>query len=258
MFDQLTLEDYRNNDLIGIVAANWYGYIPKTEILNLLLENEKYANKKLKPIIDIAKELENRTAYLYQQWEVLRANMEENINNLTRNVSMVRLDSISRNNRFEYLLNDPDYKKIVELYWIRAENYYDFISRHRALNMAALSTIKVVTEDNTKQELENLYKMNGMHPFITMDCATGQYEKNNELRRGYLIGNLSNETIIVRIVNDGKIGGTYTLKPNQFKDTRAEFAGFGGDYTVVAEQMDSNGNCVQKFLGVNKGYLLID
>lgn len=258
IFDQLTIEDYRNDDLIGIVAANWYSYKPKSEVLKLLIENGKFANKKLQPIIEIAKELENSTAFLDQQWSVIRENIEENIDKLNYKVSLVRRDSISRNNRFEYMLTDPDYKKLVELYWIKAENYYDFISRHRALNMAVLSTIKVIQGEYDKQELENLFQANGMNAFIPIDCAFGQFEQNKELRRSYLIGNLSNETITIKVSNDGKVGGIYKLKPNEFRESRAEFAGVDGDYTVVAEQLDSNGSCVQKSLAVNKGYFLIE
>ncbi len=258
IFDQVTHKDYRNNDLIGIVVGNWYSYDPKAEILNLLLENEKLANKKLKPIIDIAKELKKSNTFLDQNWNILRENIEANIDKLTNRVSLVRLDSISQNERYEYMLNDPDYKKIVELYWTKASNYYDFISRNRALNMATLSTIKIVQDGYDKEKLEDLYKLNEMHPFIPIECANNDFERNQELRRSYLIGNLSDKNITIRMINDGKIGGTYKLKPNELRESRAEFAGLGGDYTVIAEQIDSNGNCVQKFLAVNKGYLLID
>ncbi|MDG1276585.1 MAG: hypothetical protein P8O16_04840 [Algoriphagus sp.] len=97
-----------------------------------------------------------------------------------------------------------------------------------------------------------------MNSFISIECPTNQFEKNNELRRSYLVGNLSRETITLRGSNDGKTGGTYKLNSNEFIDSRPEHAGLGGDYTIVAEQLDTNGNCVKKFLAVNKGYLLID
>lgn len=259
LFDQLTIEDYRNNDLIGIVAANWYDYNPKTENLHLLLEYEKLATKRLKPIINAAKELENRENLLLQQWNVLRANIAENIETITKEVSLVKMDSISKNKQYNHMLTDSNYKKIVELYWISAQVYYDFISRHRAQAIAILSTIKIIQEDYNREKLETLYKSKGMNPFTALDCNPIQLiTNNNEIRRAYLIGNISEEDITLRIVNDGKAGDTYTLKPNQLRYTRPEFAGLDGDYTVVVEQLDSNSNCIQKYVAVNKGYLLIE
>lgn len=259
LFDELTIDDYRNNDLIGILTANWYSYNPRTENLNVLLEYEKSVPKKLKPTIATVKELEIRKNHLYQQWNALHVNIEENLKALTNEVSLVRMDSISKNKQFDYMLTNSDYKKIVELYWIRIEVYYDFISRYRAQTMAVLGTIKVIREDFGLEELETLYKSKGMSSFTALDCNPKQsFIKNNEIRRSYLIGNLSNQNITLRMTNDGKIGGMYTLKPNQLRYSKPEYAGLDGDYTVIAEQLDSNGNCIQKFVAVNKGYLLIE
>ncbi len=258
IFDQLTIEDYRNNDLIGILPANWNSFNPKTENLHLLLEYEKSTPKQLKPIIDTAKELEKREVMISQQWSTVQTNIIENTKAITNEVSLVRLDSISRNKQYQYMLTNPDYKKIVELYWINTQVYYDFISRYRAQTMAVLGTIKMIREDFGLEELEALYKSKGMNPFLVSDCNPKEpISKNNEIRRGYLIGNLSDQDITLKMVNDGKIGSMYTLKPNQLRYTKPEYAGFGGDYTVIAEQIDSDGNCIQKFVAVNKGYLLI-
>jgi len=259
IFDQLTIEDYQNNDLIGILPANWNSFNAKTENLSLLLEYEKSVPKKLKPIITAVKELEKREAYIYGQWSVLRANIADNLKTLTNKVSLVRSDSISKKKQFDYMLTNPDYKKIVELYWIQAEVYYDFISRYKAQNMATLGKIKMINENFGLKELETLYKSKGMSPFTISDCSPEQaYTKNDEIRRSYLIGNLSDKDITLRMINDGKIGGTYTLKPNELRHSRPEYAGLDGDYTVIAEQLDNDGNCIQKFVAVNKGYLLIE
>lgn len=259
LFDKLTIEDYQNNDLIGILPANWNSFNAKTENLNLLLEYEKSVPKKLKPIIAAVKELEKREAYIYRQWNIVRTNIAENVKALTNEVSLVRSDSVSKKKQFDYMLTNPNYKKIVELYWIQTEIYYDFISRYRAQNMATLGTIKMINENFGLEELEILYKSKGMNPFTTIDCNPKQtITKNNEIRRGYLIGNLSNKDITLKMVNDGKIGGTYTLKPNELRYSKPEYAGLDGDYTVIAEQLDGDGNCIQKYVAVNKGYLLIE
>ncbi len=258
LFDQLTIDDYRKNDLVSIVAVNWYNFLPKVENLNLLLENEKSASARLKPIIESAKYLKDRNMILDQQWDILRMNIEENLKSLTGTVSLVRFDSTSVNNKIQYMLNDPQYKNVVELYWIKAEVYYDFISRCRAQIMALLSTIKVVQKDYDIHQLKALYQKYNMHSFMPLDCSQHQYEKNDEIRRSYLIGNLTDEPITIRMINDGKVGGVYQLKPKQFTSTRPEYAGVGGDYTVIAEQMDEYGNCLQKFIAVTKGYLIIN
>ncbi len=259
LFDELTLNDYRTDDLISIVTGNWDITTPKTENIAIILENEKSASKKLRPIIDAVKKLDANKNLLDQQWKSLYANIEENIKTLTQEVSLVRLDSLSKEQRFQYMLTNDDYKKVVEMYWINVQNYYDQLSRYRAQNMAVLSTIKIIQENFSKEELETMFESNGMNPFASLDCMPKQtIVKNNELRRSYLIGNLSNKDIRLNMINDGKLGGSYLLKPNEFRDTRPEFAGLGGDYTVIAEQIDADGNCIQKFVAVNKGYLIIN
>ncbi|WP_299122275.1 hypothetical protein [uncultured Winogradskyella sp.] len=258
LFDGLTLNDYRSNDLIGIVTANWEITTPKTENISVVLDNEKSADKKLRPIINAVKRFVHRKDLMDQQWNVLYNNIQENIETLTKKVSLVRLDSTSKEERFQYMLTNKDYKKTVELYWINIQNYYDQLSRFRASNMALLSTIKMVQENYDKAALETLYKSKGMSAFIPTDCKQHQASKNDELRFSYLIGNLSTKDIKLNMINDGKIGGSYLLKPNEFRVSRPEFAGLGGDYTVIAEQIDTDGNCLQKFIAVNKGYLLIE
>jgi len=259
LFEELTLKDYRFNDLISVVAANWDIATPKTENSEIILEHEKSANEKLRPIISALKELDADKEILDQEWEVLINNIKQNIKTITQEVSLIKLDSISREQRYQYMLTDEDYKKIIELYWIYAQSYCDQLSRYRAQNMAVLSTIKIVQENYDKEKLEVLYKSIGMNSFTPLDCLPkGNFEKNDELRRGYLIGNLTNEDIRLNIINDGKVGGSYTIRPNEFRDSRPEYAGIGGDYTVIAEQVDESGNCLQKWVAVNKGYLIIE
>ena len=258
LFDQLTVDDYKNNDLVSILTVNWFNYNPQVENLNLLLENEKFASAELKPVIDAAKYLHDRKMLIDQQWDILRVNIDENLKILTSKVSLVRFDSSSENNKIQYMLNDPQYKNTVELYWIKVESYYDFISRYRAQIMALLSTIKVVHEGYDIKQLKAMYQEYNMHPFLFAECNQKKYERNDEIRRSYIIGNLTDRPVTLRIINDGKVGGVYDLMPNQFKNTRPEYAGIGGDYTIIAEQIDDNGNCIQKFIGVNKGYLIIE
>ena len=148
---------------------------------------------------------------------------------------------------------------MVELYWVRSEVLYDFISRYRSQNMALLGTIKVVKHNYTNTKLKAFYKSKGLNPFLLSTCNTDEsIKQNDEIRRSYLIGNLSNKDITLRMVNDDKVGGVYTLKPYELRYSRPEYAGLDGDYTVIAEQIDQEGNCINKFVAVNKGYLLIE
>ena len=258
LFDEYSLQDYRTNDLISIVTANWNIHSPKTENLETLLKKEEYTIKELIPIIDEVKSLVNSKTIVDQSWRTLYKNIEKNIETLTQEVSLVRLDSISLEQRYNYMLTNPEYKKIVELNWAYTQNFYDLLSRFRAQNMAVLSTIKMIRENYGNLELELLYQSLGMNPFKEIGCKTLNTTKNKELRRGYLIGNLSDKEITLRIINDGKVGGTYNLKPYEFRNTKPEYAGLGGDYTIIAEQIDQEGNCINKFIADNKGYLLID
>lgn len=258
LYDQLTEHDYKANDLISILTVNWNNFLPKTESLDLLIDLEKSSSKNLRPVISAAKRLKERQIFLERQWTFLRKNIDETTKALIKKVSLVRFDSISENDKIKYMLHDPEYKSTVELSWIYAEVYSDFVSRYRAETMALLSTIKIVRENYDKKELELLYVTHGMRPFLPSNCSQQQIEKNNELRRVYLVGNMSDKPIRLNIINDGKIGGILSLQPKQFKHTKTEYAGIEGDYTVFAEQTDNNGNCIQKFIAVNKGYLLIE
>ena len=259
LFDDLTIEDYRKNDLISIVIANWFALQPKTENLTLLLDNQKIAPKNLTPIINAAKLLKDREYHVNQDWENLNENIQHNMEELTRHVSLIRLDSVSKQKRFEYMLTNEDYKKRVELYWIRIQNYYDKISRFRAQNMAVLSTIKIIRDEYSSKELKALYTHIGMNPFKEINCNMDNYIKDEQaLRRGYLIGNLSPHEITLIVKNDGKIGGAYVLKSNEFRYTRPEYAGLGGDYTTIAELRNTDGNCIRKYTSTEKGYILIN
>ena len=217
---QYTIEDYRVNDLISIVTANWRVHTPKTENLTTLLNKEEYATKELIPIINAAKRLTTGKSIADQAWETLYNNIDKNTETLTQQVSLVKLDSISLEQRYTYLLSNPDYQHIAELNWIRTQNFYDLLSRFRAQNIALLSIIKMVRENYGRQELEYMYQSLGMKPFKEIDCKTQYNINNNELRRGYLIGNLSEKGITIKIMNDGKIADLITLKPNEFKDSR--------------------------------------
>jgi len=255
---QYSIEDYRTNDLISIVTANWRVHTPKTENLNTLLNKEEYATNELIPIINAVKRLITGKNIADQAWETLYNNIDKNTETLTQQVSLVKLDSISLEQRYAYLLSDPDYQHIAELNWIRTQDFYDLLSRFRADNIALLSTIKMVRENYGRQELEHLYDSLGMKPFKEVDCKTQNITNNNELRRGYLIGNLSDKEITIKVMNDGKVGDLKTLKPNEFRDSRPEYAGLNGDYTIIVEQIDQNGTCINKYVAVNKGYLLIE
>ena len=104
IFDELTKDDYKNDALLGILPVNWYSFNPKTENLHLLLEYEKLIPKHLKPIISSAKELEKREKSLHQQWNIFRSNISDNLKDLTKQISLVRSDSISKNKQFNYML----------------------------------------------------------------------------------------------------------------------------------------------------------
>ena len=256
--DQYTIDDYRRNNLISVVTANWSLHSPKTENLDALLKREEYIHKEWMPIIDAVKYLVVGKVLIDQSWRTLYSNIENNIEELTKRVSLIQIDSLSLEQRYTYMLTQPEYQKIAELNWIHTQNYFDLLTRFRARNMATLSTIKVVKENYSQQELERLYQSFGMNPFNEIGCSNQKLLKNKELRISYLVGNLSNEEITIRAINDGKVGGTFSLQPNQFWHTRPEYGGLDGDYTCYAEQLDHNGHCINKFVAVNKGYLLIN
>ncbi|MFD2588052.1 hypothetical protein ACFSQJ_13990 [Croceitalea marina] len=258
LYKQYTIDDYRANDLISTVTANWRVHSPKTENIEALLNKEEYASKEFMPIIDAVKLLVTRKNFADQAWETLYSNLDKNVEILTQQVSMVKLDSVSFEQRCNYMLNNTEYQKIVELNWVRTQEYYDLLSRFRVQNVALLSTIKMVRENYGCQELARLYNSLGMKPFKEVDCKTQNITNNNELRRGYLIGNLSDKEITIKVMNAGKVGDSKTLNPNEFSDTRPEYAGLNGDYTIIIEQIDENDTCINKYIAVNKGYLLIE
>ena len=262
LFDKLSISDYQNNDLISILAANWTIATPKSENLDYLLSNQKASPENYKPVINAAKILKDREDIMNSNWNRLNATIQENIKKITNEVSLIRLDSLSRQEKFEYMLTNKDYKKIIELYWIHAQDYSDMVSRYRAQLMATLrsiSTIETVKENYGIEKLKALYKNNNMYPFIQVECNDDLPKSDyKERRRSFLLGNLSNNDVTLKVMNDNKITGTYTIKPKSFRFSRPEYAGIGGDYRVVVEKLDNEGNCIRKFSSVKNGYLIID
>ncbi|WP_445383015.1 DUF6090 family protein [Robiginitalea sp. IMCC43444] len=259
LFDKLSIDDYRNNELISIVAVNWFITSPKSENLDYLLNNQKGAPESYKPIINAATLLKDRETIMHAEWQRLNTTIQENIKKITSKVSLIKIDSVSKNERFEYMLSNEEYKKMIELYWISAQDYSDQVSRYRAQVMATLSTINVVKEKQGIQELTMLYNSKDMHPFKHLGCNDMLPETDyKERRRSFLLGNLSKHDVILRVKNDDKITGTYTMKPGSFRFTRPEYAGIGGDYTVIVEKLDADGKCMEKYASVKNGYLLIE
>ena len=79
LYKQYSIEDYRVNDMISIVTANWRVNAPKTENLNTLLNKEEYTTKELIPIINAAKRLTTRKSIADQAWETLYNNIDKNL-----------------------------------------------------------------------------------------------------------------------------------------------------------------------------------
>ena len=259
LFNKLNIEDYRNNELISIVAVNWFIVSPKSENLDYLLNNQKGTPKTYRPIINAAKMLKDREMIMYGEWDRLNTTIQENIKKITSQVSLIKIDSISKDERFNYMLSDDEYKKMIELYWISAQDYSDQVSRYRAQVMATLSTINVVKENQSIQDLKALYKSKDMNPFMQFGCNDELPKPDNRpRRRSFLLGNLSNNDVVLKVKNDNKITDIFTIKPNSFRFTRPEYAGIGGDYTVIVEKLDAKGKCIEKFVSVENGYLMIE
>lgn len=259
--NSLTARDYENNSSLDYLVSNWEYYLPAEKNINQFVESEKLVPANYKPIVDGLKKLQNFSSVLNDAWSNLDANIDENTKFLTSFNWFVKNDSLSRAKRMAFFLHEEAYQTTVFRYWVNTQNYYDKITRYRAQTMAALATIKKITDNYSVAEIQGLFLKMGMKPFEAYSCGVSgtQLEPLKTLRSSELYANLTQYTLHFTLSNNKGQGVTnFTIPPNTFTTIPGnEYFGLDGDNNTLARVSNTAGNCIGTFGAYENGFLLI-
>ena len=259
---KLTKKNYDENFKLSYYVANWEYYIPAVKNINQFVEAEKIIEKRFKPILNVAKNLQLYKSVLDDAWSNLDDNINKNIESIAQRGWLIKGDSIAYRKRLEYHLNSKEYPIEVFGYWARSQNYHDKISRYRAQTIALLTSIKLINENYSTKEVMALYDSLNMPAALVYDCqmAHDQLQPLRKLRSSALYGNLSDDEVSVSATNfEGEEIIEFKILPKSFMSIPASgYFGFDGDNNVLIEIKDVNGNCIEKYGMPENGYLLIE
>lgn len=257
----LTQEDYENSSSLTYLVSNWEYYLPAEKNINQFVESEKLAPADYKPIIEGLKRVQSFSAVLDDAWSNLDENIGENTKFITSFSWFVKNDSLSNAKRLAFFLQDEDYHTTVFRYWVNTQNYYDKITRYRAQTMAALATIKQITDKYSVAEIRSLFQKMGMTAFETYPCgvAGSQLKPLKELRSSEVYANLTLDTLHFKLSNNKGQGVTnFTVPPNTFTTIPGnEYYGLEGDNNTLARVSDKAGNCIGTYGAFENGFLFV-
>jgi hypothetical protein len=257
----LTKEDYENSTRLTYLVSNWEYYLPAEKNIDQFVESEKRVPPDYKPIIDGLKKVQSFSAVLNDVWSNLDENIGENTKFITSFNWYVKNDSLSNAKRLAFFLQDEAYHTTVFRYWVNTQNYYDKITRYRAQTMAALATIKKITDNYSVAEIQGLFLKMGMKPFEAYPCSVSRthLESLKALRSSELYANLTQNTLHFTLSNNKGEGVTnFTIPPNAFTTIPGnEYFGLEGDNNTLVRVSDTAGNCIGTFGAFENGFLFV-
>jgi hypothetical protein len=257
----LTKEDYENSTRLTYLVSNWEYYLPAEKNIDQFVESEKRVPPDYKPIIEGLKKVQSFSAVLDDVWANLDENIGENTKFITSFNWYVKNDSLSNAKRQAFFLQDEAYHTTVFRYWVNTQNYYDKITRYRAQTMAALATIKQITDKYSDDDIQGLFLKMGMKPFEAYPCSVSrtQLEPLKALRSSELYANLTEDILYFELSNNKGQGVTeFTIPPNTITTIPGnEYFGLDGDNNTLARVSDKAGNCIGTFGAFENGFLFV-
>ena len=138
--------------------------------------------------------------------------------------------------------------------------YYDNVSRYRVVNLATLLQINRVNKGFDKSKMNKLLTNYGMEPFKKAECSESQITSSQykKYRESHLIVNTTKDSVFLNLYFDKKATYQHVLEPYQIARSVSYFVGIDGNQNILFEQIDKQGNCIQKFRAVQNGYLIIE
>jgi len=260
IYKKLKREDYYENNFLNFLTTNWDQLRPKTSNIIKLIDYEKDAKKDYKEVIEIAKLLRDQKVDLDSNWELITKGINNQVAHSSQYLFTSAKDSITKAAQIDYFLNNPEHEKRLYNSWAINQVYYDNISRYIVVNLATLLQIKRINKDFDTSKMNQLLADYNMKPFRKAECSESQITspKYRKYREGHLLVNTTKDSVFLNLYFDKKATYQHVLKPYQIKRSASFFVGIDGNQNVLFEQVDEQGNCIEKFRAVQNGYLIIE
>jgi len=260
IYKKLKKEDYYENNFLDYLTANWDQLRPKTSNIIKLIDYEKDAKKEYKEVIEEAKLLRDQKVDLDSNWELVTKVISDEVEYMSQHLFASAKDSINKEAKINFFLHNPEYEKRLYKSWSVNQVYYDNIARYMAVNLATLLKIKQVNKDFDTSKMKQLLAHYNMKPFKKTACSESQIKspQYRKYRASHLLVNTTKDSIFLNLYFDKKASTQHILEPYQMARSNSYFVGIDGNQNVLFEQIDKDGNCIQKFRAVQNGYLIIE
>lgn len=262
--NELTIEDYYNDERLGNLLFRIQLLKLNTENINKLIEKEELISSKYETIIEIAKELIRSTIYNEYTEEPLKNFYYGNIDFLMSHSFWIsKSDSFSIEKRYLFFTTDENYKKRVLNYWAKTSEMTLTTMYHRSISMELLGKIKVIRHNYDAGRLHQLYSSLNLNSFRQISCEDEVSRNKNQFYRNerFLITNLSEKQIHLLVKNSiGEIIGEMKIKPGEysiFMETALEFGAIDDDYFSIIELLQDD-QCIKKYVEEKNGYLIVE
>lgn len=262
--NNLTIEDYYNDERLGNLLFINQLLRLNTENINKLIEKEELISSKYETIIEIAKELIRSLIYNEYTEEPLKNFYSDNIDFLMSNCLWIaKSDSSSIEKRYHFFTTDENYKKRVLNYWAKTSEMNLTTMFHRGVSMELLGKIKVIRQNYDAGHLNQLFKSLNLNSFRQISCEEVVSRNKNQFYRNerFLITNMSEKQIHLLVKNSlGEIIGEKKIKPGGyiiFMETWLEFGAIDDDYFTIIELLQ-NDQCIKKYVEEKNGYLIVE
>ena len=260
IYKKLKRKDYYENNFLNYITVNWDQLRPKTSNIIKLIDHEKDAKTEYKDVIETAKLLRDQKVDLDSNWEHVTKFIDDEAEYNSQYLFTSAKDSITKAAQIDYFLNNPEHEKRLYKNWTINQVYYDNVSRYRVVNLATLLQINRVNKGFDKSKMNKLLTNYGMEPFKKAECSESQITSSQykKYRESHLIVNTTKDSVFLNLYFDKKATYQHVLEPYQIARSVSYFVGIDGNQNILFEQIDKQGNCIQKFRAVQNGYLIIE
>ena len=259
--NKLTIEFYQNSSRLKYLVLNWDLYTPQIDNVDKFIKSEDLITEEFKPLISQVKLLKQQETWLNNSWDKFDKTIDDIYKFFSEQPWFGGQDALSKTQEINFMVNNTAYRQKVYLYWIVMQNYANNITRYRTENLATLAKIKQFKNSYNPQEMSAFLDNLGMTPFKAFDCdySINDLDLDRKYRSHELLLNYTKNTVYLRVThNRGSRQEKMLIKPFEFRYISGWPFGIEGDYNILVEELDNDGNCIKKFGALHNGYLLIE
>ena len=260
VYNKFTAEDYKNSQIIRYLTINWDLFTPQTDNIDKFIKSEDILSEDLNPLLNHVKLQKQQETWLNNSWSKFDKIVDDNWKSYSEYSWYGAKDSMALAQEINFKLNDPEYQQKANLYWTVSQNYANNITRYRAKNLATLARIKQIRDTYSHIEMSAFLNDLGMAPFKTLKCdySINDLDLGRTFRSHELLLNYTKDPVrLVLTYNNGERQDEIILKPSEIRYASSWPFGITGNYNILVELVDKEGNCIKKYGAIHNGYLLI-